>query len=67
MANVNLLVIEQHAVDRLNGVFSGLGSFIVNKAISLGMAVLVSRDLAGQNITESRKGIMKGLYESIAS
>ncbi len=46
MADVDLLVVQQHAVDSLDGGLGGLGSLIVDETVALGTAVLVGGDLA---------------------
>lgn len=61
MANINLLVVEQHAIDRLDGVIGGFSSFIMDETITLGAAMFIGGDLAGQNITKSRKRVVKCL------
>jgi len=61
MADIDLLVVEQHAVDGLDSTISGLGGLVVNKAIALGAALLIGGDLARQNSAEGGKRIMEGL------
>ena len=61
MADVDLLVVEQHAVDGLNGSLRGLGGLIVDEPVPPGAAVLVSGDLAGQNVTEGGEGVVESL------
>lgn len=35
MTNINLFVIEQHAIDGLDGIIGGLSGFIMNEAVAL--------------------------------
>ena len=61
VADINLLVVEQHAVDSLDG---GLGSFcglVVDETISLGSALFIGRNLAREDSSESGKGVVEGL------
>ncbi len=46
VADVDLLVVEQHAVDGLDGTLGSLSSFVVDEAIALGSALIVGCDLA---------------------
>lgn len=61
VTDIDLLIVQQHAIHGLDGVFGSFGSFIVDKTIALGAAVFIGSDLAGQDVTESRKSIMKSL------
>ena len=61
VADVDFLVVQQHAVDRLDSGVGGSSGFVVNETVALGAAVLVGGNLAGENVTECRKGVMKGL------
>ena len=63
MPNVNLLVVQQHAVYGLDGGFRGLGGLVVHIAVATGATVLVSGNLAGQNVAKSGEGIVKGLED----
>ena len=60
-ADVHLLVVEQHAIDGLDGVLGRLGSLVVDEAVALGVAMLVSCDLAREDVTERRKRVVQGL------
>lgn len=46
VANVNLFVVEQHAINRLDGVVGCFSSFIMDETIALGATVFVGSDLA---------------------
>lgn len=56
----DLLVVQQHAVDVLDGVLSGLVGLVVNETVSLG-GTLLGGDLAGQDVAEGREGVVKSL------
>lgn len=58
VSDVNLLVIQKHAIDSFNGAISSLRGFIVNKSITLGTAVFVGGNLARENISERRERVM---------
>ena len=60
-ADVHLLVVEQHAIDGLDGVLGCLGSLVVDEAVAFGVAVLVGSDLAREDVTERRKRFVQGL------
>jgi len=51
-AHVDLLVVQQHVVDVLDGLFSGLVGLEVNKAVASAVHMLVGHDLAGQDVAE---------------
>lgn len=61
VADVDLLIIKQHPVDGLDGGFTGFLGLVMDISIALGAPVLISDDLAGQDIAESSEGIVKGL------
>ena len=61
MADVDLLVVQQHAIDSLDGSVSGLGGLVVDETVTLGSALLISSDLARKDVSESGKGIVQGL------
>ena len=63
VADVDLLIVQKHTVDSLNGGLGRLSSLVVDKAVSLGAAVLISGNLAGQNVAKSGEGIVKGLED----
>jgi hypothetical protein len=63
VSNVDLLVVEEHAIDGLDSALCGLCGFIVDEAVSLGAAVFIHGDLARQNVSERRKGVMESLAE----
>ena len=62
MSNVDLFVVQQHSIDSLDSSLRSLRRLIVNEPIAFGPALLVDSDLAGQDITESSKGIVKSLF-----
>ncbi|CAF3461033.1 unnamed protein product [Fusarium graminearum] len=61
VADVNLLLVEKHTVNVLDGLGSGLISLIVNETIALGGTSLVLGNLAAQDVTESSKGVVESL------
>lgn len=61
MADVDLFVVEKHAIDSLDGSVGSLGGLVVDKAIALGAALFVGRDLAGKDIPEGGKSIVESL------
>jgi len=61
MADIDLLVIEKHAVDSLDGTICGFSSLVVDEAVTLGAAMLVRGNFAGEDIAEGSKGIMERL------
>ena len=63
VADIHLLVVEQHAVDGLDSSLSSFGSLIVDVAVASGTAVLIGRNFAGEDVAESSEGIVKGLRE----
>jgi hypothetical protein len=63
VTDVHLLVVQKHTVHSLDGAFSGLGSFVVHKTITLGLAMFIGRNLARQDIAESSESVMKGLKQ----
>jgi hypothetical protein len=62
MSDVNLLVVQEHAIDGLDGGIGSLGGLVVDETVPSGTTVLVGSDLAGEDVSERGKGIMKGLY-----
>ncbi len=61
MTDVNLLVVQQHTVDSLDGGISSLRGLIVDETVALGASVLIRSDLARQNVSEGGKRIVQGL------
>jgi hypothetical protein len=57
----DLLLVQKHAVNVLDGVVSGLGGLVVNKSVTLGVTVLILGNLAAQNVAKGSKGIMESL------
>jgi hypothetical protein len=64
--NINLLVIQKHAVDSLDGVVGSLSGLVMDEAIAFGAALLVCSDLAGQDIAKGSEGVVQSLlsYQS---
>jgi hypothetical protein len=52
MTNKNLLIIQQHAIDGLDRIFSSLGGLVVNESVASGPVVFVRGDLARKHVSE---------------
>lgn len=61
VADVDLLVVQQHSVDGLDSIIRSLGGLVVNEAVALGAALLIGCDFAREDVAESGEGVMKGL------
>jgi len=61
VSNEDLLIIEQHTIDGLDGRLGRLGTVIVNEAVTLRASSLICCDLTRKNVTEGSEGIMKSL------
>lgn len=61
MADVDLLVVQKHAVDSLNGSLSGLGGLVVDETVALRAALLIGSNLARKNVAEGGEGVVEGL------
>ena len=61
MTNIDLLVVEKHTVDSLNGSLGSLGGLVMDETIALRAAVFVSCNLARQNGTEGGESVVEGL------
>lgn len=61
VADIDLLLIEKHAIDVLDSLLSSLIRLVVDKTIALGGAGLILGNLAGQNVAKGGKGIVKSL------
>lgn len=59
--DVNLLVVEKHAVDSLDSRLGGLSSLIVDITVTARATLLIGGDFARQNVAESGEGVVKGL------
>ena len=60
-AHTDLHIVDQGSVELLDGILSSLGSLEVHVAVALGVAVLVSSDLAGKDVAEHGEGVGKTL------
>jgi hypothetical protein len=63
--DVDLFVVEEHAIHGFDGGIGSLSGLIMNKTVSFGATDFISRDLARQNVAESRKCIVKSLIENL--
>jgi hypothetical protein len=61
VADVDLLLVEKHAINVLDSLLSGLISLVVNKPVSLGVAILVLGNLAAQNVAKGGEGVVESL------
>jgi len=61
VADVNLLLVQQHAVDALDGVAGGLSSLVVNESIASGGAMFVLSNLTAEDVAESGESVVKSL------
>jgi hypothetical protein len=61
VSDVDLLVVEQHVVDGLDGGVGGLGRLVVDESVSPGSTVLVNGDLAGEDVAEGGESVVEGL------
>jgi hypothetical protein len=61
VTDVNLFIVEQHAVHGLDGILSRFGCFVVNKTVPPGTAMFVSCHFARQYVSGGSEGIVKGL------
>lgn len=61
VADEDLLLVKQHAVDVLDGAVSSLGSLVVDESVALGVAGLILCNLAAQNVAEGSKGVVQSL------
>jgi hypothetical protein len=60
-SDVHLVIVNEVAVELLNGILSGFSSFVVNVAVALGVAVLIGSDLARKDVSEHGEGVEKTL------
>ena len=65
VADVDLLVVEQHAVDSLDGSLGGLSGLVVNETVALGPAMLVGGDLAREDVAEGSERVVQSLVISL--
>jgi hypothetical protein len=61
VADKDLLLVQEHTVDALDGSVGSLCSLVVDETVSLGVAVLVLGDLAGKNVAKGGKGVVQSL------
>jgi len=61
VSDIDFSVVQQHAIDSLDGAISSLGGVIVDKAVAFGTSALVCGDFAGKDISKRGEGIMESL------
>lgn len=59
--DVNLLIVEKHAVDSLDSRLGGLSSLIVDITVTARATLLIGGDFARQNVAESGEGVVESL------
>ncbi len=62
MPDVNLLVVQQHAINGLDSGRGSLSGLIMNETISFGATMLVCSDFTGKNVAECSESVMKCLW-----
>lgn len=60
-SNVDLLAVEQHAVNLFDGFVGSVFGLEMDEAVTLGRAGVVLSDFAAQNRSEGRKRVVHGL------
>lgn len=65
MPDVDLLVVQQHAIHCLDSSVGSLGRLVVDETIALRAAELIGGDLAREYVTESRERIMQSLFTQV--
>lgn len=61
IADIDLLIFQQHTVDSLDGALGGLSGLVLNETISLRATLFIGSHLARKNVAESGKCVMKSL------
>jgi hypothetical protein len=61
MSDINLLIIEEHAVHCLDGTVSSLSGLVMNEAIALGAPMFVRSNFARQHIAKGSESIVESL------
>ena len=61
VAHIDLLIVEQHAIDGLDGDVGSFRGLVVDETIALGATLLVSGNLTREHVAESGKRVMKSL------
>lgn len=61
MADKDLSVVEEHAVDGLDGSVGSLGGLVVDESVASGRSRLIDSDLARENVSESGERVVEGL------
>jgi hypothetical protein len=61
VADEDLLVVQQHTVNVLDGVVGSFGGLVVDETVALGVGELILSDLAAENVTKGSEGVVKSL------
>lgn len=64
MSDKDLSVVEEHAVDGLDGSISGLGSLVVDESVTSRGSGVVDGDLAREDVSEGGEGVVESLEAS---
>ncbi len=59
VSNVDLLLVQKHAVNALDGIVGSLCSLVVDKAVAFGVSVLVLSDLTAEDIPKGSEGVVE--------
>ena len=60
LADLDLLSVDEHAIELLDGGVGGLGGLVVDVAVTLGVAGLgIAHDLAGEDVAEEGEGVVQ--------
>jgi len=64
VSDVNLLVVQQHSIDGLDGGIGSFSRFVVNESVSPRSTILIDSDFAREDVSESGKGVVEGLQNT---
>lgn len=67
MSDEDLSVVEQHAVDGLDGSVGSLSGLVVDETVTSGSSSIVDGDLAGEDVSEGGEGVVESLKEERGS
>ncbi|ROV94110.1 hypothetical protein VPNG_09340 [Cytospora leucostoma] len=61
VADIDLLLVQKHAIDVLDSLRSSLVGLVVHETVSLGVSMLILGNLAAENVAESGESVMQSL------
>lgn len=67
VSDEDLPVVEQHAVDGLDGSIGSLGGLVVDETVTSGSSSVVDGDLAGEDVSEGGEGVVESLKKERGS